>query len=305
MRVYFRIQWKILNRHIAEAGISTILAWALIALTFVGGSVFLFANYKYAQYAYLMPPVFFCGRLSEFKRREFLKTCYGVNQSTKIRLIENLIISVPFMVFLAVFQHFLVVFLLVFIVSVLSYSEIKGNFRFVMPTPFQKKPFEFVIGFRSSFYIIFLTIALSIIAAVVDNLNLGLFGLAVGFLTTLSYYSRVEDLTYVWAHSKTPERFLFEKIKTALWFNILLHLPTTLILSYFFFDNIFIILVLWGVASLSILYAIVIKYASFPKQLGVKEAVIISICVMFPPLIIVAVPFYYFQSLKSLSKVLR
>jgi hypothetical protein len=77
-----------------------------------------------------------------------------------------------------------------------------------------------------------------------------------------------------------------------------------LILCYFFFENIFTILVVWGLASVSTLFAVFMKYASFPEQLGIKETLLVSICFVFPPLVIAAIPFLYFQSLKNLSKVL-
>jgi hypothetical protein len=155
-----------------------------------------------------MFPLLIFAKLSEIKRLEFLKICYGVKQCIKIRGLENLLVSIPFIVFLVVFKYFYVVAILVVTVSVFSFSQIKTGFHFAIPTPFKSRPFEFIVGFRNTFYIIFLSFALSIIGAFVNNFHLGLFGLVIGYLTTLSYYSSVEEMTYVWCHNKTPRKFL-------------------------------------------------------------------------------------------------
>jgi len=306
VKVYFQIQWQIINRHLKEIfGLPLYLVHLIIVIAFAVLSFLLLSNYQYAEYVYILFPVFFASKLAKTERQQFLIICYGAKKCHEIRLVENVMLALPFVVLLLVFQHYLFALFLIVSAFCIAYFELKTNFSFVLPTPFRKRPFEFIVGFRNTFFIIFLIFAVSIIAVIVNNYYLGLFALIVGFLTSLSYYTKVESVLWVWVHTTKPKRFLLEKVKIALLFNSLLYLPSTLILIYFFYDSIFTTLVLYIVGNASLLLIIFAKYAAFPRNIGVKEGIIISVGIYFPPLLLVLILFFYLQSLKSLNEVLK
>ncbi|WP_375578606.1 hypothetical protein ABWH96_16490 [Marivirga tractuosa] len=305
MKLYFQIQWSIINRHMKEAGLNIILAWILVSISFGGLSMLFFNKYEYAGYIYFAIPLFLSIRIADFKRNEFLRICYGDQKFHLIRLLENLMISVPFLIVLLISKAFLVSGLLLIFSSLLALLPWDSKFRFILPTPFKKRPFEFIVGFRKTFLVIVLNYAIAIIAVKVDNFNLGLFTLIVSFLISFSYYSFMEDEFYVWTHKDNPNRFLWDKIKVASVFNAILYLPLIILLSLFFPYNIYQILILYGVGVFFMMAVVFIKYSAFPEKVGLKESIVFSVTFYFPPLILITFPYFYFQSIKSLSKVLK
>ncbi|SMG35349.1 hypothetical protein SAMN05661096_02332 [Marivirga sericea] len=305
MKVYFQIQWKIINRHIKEADLNVLLAWVLASISFIGLSIILFSQYEYAKYLYVVLPLFFSIRIGDSKRNTFLKICYGVRKFRLLRLFESLFISIPFLTILVINQSFLVSSVLVVIISTLTLFERRSNFRFIVPTPFQKLPFEFIIGFRRSFLAVAIIYAITIISIKVDNFNLGLFSIGLSFLCTLSYYSFMEDKVYVWSHIKKPRGFLLKKIRVAAFCNSILYLPLIGLLSFFFYENIHQLLILYGLGLFFIVAIIFMKYSAFPKQAGLRESIVLSVTFYFPPIVLITFLYFYFQSLRSLSKVLK
>lgn len=305
MKIHFQIQWNIINRIIREAGLNAVLAWILAMSTFVVLSKFLFEQYEYAALIYPGIPLFLLVRLAHFKRQEFLRICYGGQKFYQIRFLENFVLSFPFLICLIIFQHYLIAILLLIITFVFALFQWKSKFQFIVPTPFQRHPFEFIVGFRKTFLIIALSFGLAIIAISVNNFNLGLFALISGFLISMSYYSFVEDTFYVWNQKQKPKGFLFKKIQQAVILNSLLFMPITILLSFFFSENICQILILYGVGNFFLAYIIFIKYSAFPSQIGIKESIVLAISIYFPPLMLITIPYFYFQSFSSLSKVLK
>ncbi|WMN11632.1 hypothetical protein QYS49_39080 [Marivirga salinae] len=281
------------------------MAWIIAIITFIGLSIVLFNQYKYAEYLYPIFPIFFSFRLADFKRKEFLKICYGDRKFYLIRFLENLLLSIPFLICLIIYQHYEIAISLFLVVTGFVFTQWRSGFHFIIPTPFQKYPFEFVVGFRKTFLMIAIIFALTIIAIKVDNFYLGLFSIILGFLTSMSYYSFIEDPFYVWSHIEKPRGFLLKKIQHILIFNSLLYLPQTIALSFFFYENIYQILILYGIGNFFLVYIVFIKYAAFPNKIGLKESIILAVTIYFPPLIFITLPYFYFQSLRSLSKVLK
>jgi len=305
VKIYFQIQWKIINRHIKEAGFNVVLAWLIALITFIGLSIGLFTKYEYPEYLFSMLPIFLSIRLADLRRKEFIIICYGNRRYYLIRVLENVLISIPFLIFLVIFQHYLISILLAIFALTLTIFQWQSKFHFIIPTPFQKNPYEFPRGFRKTILLIGLVYSIAIIAVRFENYNLGLFSLILGFLTSMSYYSFTEDRFFVWLHIEKPKGFLLRKIKVAVLCNGLLYLPLIMMMSFFFYENIYQILILWGAGNLFLLYIIFVKYSAFPNKVGLKESILLAVTIYFPPLLLITIPYFYFQSLRSLSKFLK
>lgn len=281
------------------------LAYVILLSTFIGLSIVLFKQYQYAEFIYPLIPIFFAVRLGDFRRAEFLKICFTKRQFYLIRILENVLLSIPFVVFLLLFQHYLIAFSLVVVSIMLSLWQWKSRFYFVLPTPFKKYLFEFAVGFRKTVVVLIVIYFLAIVAIKFDNFNLGVFSLILGFLTSMSYYATMEDKYYVWSHVGKPKLFLINKFKIAIIYNSLLYFPLTVLLSFFFVENIVQIVMLYGVGTVLLLFMIFIKYSAFPHKIGFRESIILAITIYFPPLILITIPYFYYQSIKSLSQVLK
>jgi len=127
-----------------------------------------------------------------------------------------------------------IVFIFVFISGNVNTPD---KFSIVIPTPFSQKPFEFMVGFRNTFYLIAFAYTLTIIAVHADNFNLGVFSLLLVLLLAAGYNSNSENSFYVWQFALSPFRFLYYKIKLSLWHSFLLCSPVILILCIFHFER--------------------------------------------------------------------
>ncbi len=293
------------NRKFKDSGFNPLLAYSLLTTLFVGLSIYLFQKTEFAQYIYLLFALTLIGKLSETRRTEFLKICYDDIQLKKIRITENLICSIPFFAFLLYKQLFEYTGLLLTLTTILALINFQTTFNFTIWTPFSKRPFEFTTGFRNTFYLLFAAYAVSIIAVSVRNFNLGVFAMLLVFATTLSYYSKPENEYYVWTYSLKPKSFLFSKIKTALLFSSIIALPIAVVLAIFNPQNIGILSLFFLIGWAFLISIIVSKYAAYPDEINITQSIFLALCIWFPPILIVIIPYLFKQSQNRLSKLLK
>ena len=154
MKEYFNLQLVMTNRKIKEAGIIPALGYLLGLLVFVLVSEYIFHKTEFAKYLLILACFSFQFKLTEKGRMDFLLSTFGDKSKNKIRLLENLIISFPFVLFLVYKSLFLEAIILLFCSITIALLSFHFNFNFTIPTPFSKKPFEFSVGFRKSFLLL-------------------------------------------------------------------------------------------------------------------------------------------------------
>jgi hypothetical protein len=292
------------NRTLRDVGILPIFAYPLLMVGFIAVSVYLFRKIEFAEYFYLFIACFFVFKLSEERRNDFLKTCFG-DGFRKIRIAENLIISFPFAIFHC-FEGFFILAIVLFTLAIfLAFAEFRGTLNFTVPTPFYKKPFEFTVGFRKTFYLFLAAYLLTLKAVSVNNFNLGIILLMFGFVIIMNYYAKPENEYYVWSYSLNARQFLFEKLKTALLFSTVLSLPIILILGISFYQNIHILFLFLAIGYISLIAMIVTKYSAYPHEINLNQGFLLAIGVISPPLLIVMIPYFFMQSTKRLRHLLK
>lgn len=300
MKDYFELQLIMTNRKINEAGLHPVLGYFLGLITFILFAEYIFHEIESAKHVIILICLSFQFRLSEENRTDFLLITYGNKTKNKIRVLENLILCIPFASLLAykyLFFYAISLFLCSIAFALISFQI---NVNFTIPTPFSKNPFEFSTGFRKTFLIFPLAYALTVIAISVDNLNLGIFSLLLIFLIILSFYSKPEEEYYVWVHADTPQLFLKKKMIIATRNFILILIPIVLgLLLYFPVEyDILLLFLLIGILFLWIM--ILAKYSVFPKEINIPEIIIITFAVSFPLLILFVIPYFYIKSIKNL-----
>lgn len=305
MKEYFELQYKMTNRKFKDSGFNPLLAYFVLATLFVGLSIYLFQKTEFAKYIYLLFALTLIGKLSETRRTEFLKICYDNIQLKKIRITENLICSIPFFTFLLYKQLFVYTGLLLTLTTILALVNFQTTFKFTIWTPFSKRPFEFTTGFRNTFYVFFTAYALTIIAVLINNFNLGVFAMLLVFATTLSYYSMPENEYYVWIHNLKPKAFLFSKIKTALLFSSSIALPIAIILAIFNPQYIGLLSLFFLIGWAFLISLIVSKYAAYPDEMNITQGIFLALCIWFPPILIVLIPYLFKQSENRLVGLLK
>ncbi|MCL2132555.1 MAG: hypothetical protein FWH36_08945 [Lentimicrobiaceae bacterium] len=293
------------NRKLKEIGLYPVVAYLLVAGLFLAVSALLFHRVDYAQYLYLAFPLPFFSRLSDRQRNDFLKMNLRERQYKTIRLIENLLIALPFALFLCWRQCFLAIVPLIAISILFSWMKVKKMFSFVLPTPFYKHPFEFSVGFRNTFYLFPIIYYLSAMAIVHDNFNLGVVTLGFMLIVCCAFYFRADNIYHIWIFNLSPSRFLFYKIKKAISYTLLLCAPILLSLSVFYFLSSWILLLGFLLGCVFLAMVIFIKYAAFPDDIGVGETLLLVISVLFPPILFIMIFYFRKEAIEKLNTVLE
>ena len=304
IKAYFHLQYTMANRKLKEMGFTPAVAYLLITGLFLAFSVLLFGKISYVQYIYWVVPLPFFSHLSNRQRNDFLKVNFLERQYKIIRLIENLLVAFPFALFLCWKQCFLAIIPL-FISSILySMLKTKRVGRFVLPTPFSKHPFEFSVGFRNTFYLFPLAYYLTAMAILHDNFNLGVIALGFVILIVCSFYFRADNVYYIWIFNLSPARFLRYKIKKALLYTFVLCAPILLSLNILYFENTWILWLVFLLGCMFLMTVIFTKYATFPDDIGIGEVLLLMVSAAFFPLLFVMIFYFKNKAIEKLNSVL-
>lgn len=294
-----------LNRQLTEWGIEPIIAFFVALFAFMGISIKLFEKTPFAEYIYIALASSLILKLNEINRNDFLKLCFSKTEYTKIRIVENLIISIAFITFLLFQEKYWSSIVLFISVCLFSFIELKNKSSFTLPTPFYNHPFEFTVGFRSNYLIYFFAYFLTFMSISVNNFNLGIFSLILTLLSCLNYYTNSEDEFYVWVFSLTPKEFLRYKLKNIIQYSTILCLPIIISLSLFFYSKIDIILGFLFLGFLFIFTTMLAKYSAFPEKLNIRFGIVFALTLWLPPLLLLIIPYLYIQSKKKLKEILQ
>lgn len=304
MKEYFELQMKMTNRRFKEIGITPFFAYIILTAIFIGLSIYLFNKTENAKYFYPLIPIIFLTKLSESNRTEFLKITFSKHIFFKIRIAENILLTIPFVLFLLYKGFYFYGLAPIIPAFLMVFTNINADFSLTIPTPFSKKPFEYAVGFRKTFYLLPIAYILTIIAISVNNFNLGIFSLMSVYLLCISFYFKPETEIFVWYFNKKPSHFLYEKIKTSFIYSSLLTAPVIISLGIAYPNEILyiILFILIGLAFLT--FTIVAKYAAYPDEIGIIQGFLFALALFFPPILVVLIPVLYNQSVKRLKYLL-
>lgn len=306
MKEYFLLQSKILNRKFKDTiGFNPFLSYFILLLCFIIVGEYFYYKTEYAPYILALISIIISSSFSEVRRVEFLKTCFSDVRVKKIRILENLICSIPFVLFLLYKQEFSMILILMVLNTVIALLNININRNFTIRTPFSKKPFEFAIGFRNSILFIILTYALFIIAITVNNFKLAIFSILILQFITSGFYSKPEDEFMIWIHNYKPKNFLKNKIRTAIYYSSFLVFPMQLTLCFLYPNNIKIILISLPIGWIYMIYFITNKYAHYPNEFNLTQGFKLGITIIFPPILLLMIPMHYIKSKNNLSTLLQ
>jgi len=293
-----------LNRQFSDFGIHPLLGYLLIAAGFTVLSLLVFARLQYAPYAYTAMSMALLLPLQQGPRNQFLQSCFGKPSYQRLRITENLILSLPFAIFLigkGFYWHGIV---LLAICSLMSLFRFGFARTWVLPTPFYKQPFESITGFRRNLWLLLACYAVVGISAWVGNANLGLVSIMGLFITCMLFYQYNEPIYYAWIFTLSPAQFLWYKTKIALLHTTLICLPAAILLGLAFAGS-------WpllaGIFVLGLLYVVTVqtaKYAVFPNSMNLPQVILLILGMTVPPLLLALLPHFYIQSQKRLQAVL-
>ena len=305
MNRYLSIQQKRFGRLLKSSGVHPIAAILFISACFLALSYFLLSSYEYANYLYPAIAIFLTSSLSKATRLQFLESCFSPKTYSKIRVVENSFVILPFIIFLIFYFHFISASVLLIIGLLLTRIKINNSLNWVFPTPYSKRPFEFIIGFRKTFLLFIGTYALTSISIFVDNFNLGIFSLGIQFLiVSMFYLNQSEPKLYVWIHAMTPDKFIVNKLKTAVLQSLILSSPILITLVIVYPSHYLIGLTVLVLGLLYLITAVLFKYAYYPK-LSIVQEMGYLICLLTPPILLIVIPLLYIRTKQNLNTILN
>jgi hypothetical protein len=301
---FFYLQVKRLHRTIGDWGISPWLAYIGAPLLFTGGSVGLFSRTQYASWIYIAIATAVLVQLCGSTRLRFLQQVFDRSTYWRIRLLENILVIVPFMLFLLYRRE------VWFAGSLPAVAIAALPFRIgvagtaVLPTPFFRHPFEFIVGFRSSFGVVLITYILLVVGVYVGNGNLSLATLPLMVFVCANYYAWSEPMLYVWVYRLAPQSFLGMKVKAAFRHLTLMLLPMVLAIGSFFPDYWRLVLAVSVAGYGYLALAVLAKYAAFPRGIGIPQGILMALSFVFPPLLLVSLPYFFRKAKNNIALIL-
>lgn len=302
MLVYFQLQLKLFVRIFKSSGFP-IWATPIFIILLIGLMASLLDRYAvWSAYLIGLVAIQVLFLLNEQRRNDFLQNIYNKKRYYAIRTLENTVVAFPFCCVLIIYKQWLVASILLIAVLLLTLfktSLIQGR---AIPTPFTKKPFEHILGFRNNWLLIALLYSVTLIATYVGNLNLGIFALVVLGLVCTSFYFFVEDEFTLSQYSKKANQFLYAKIKRAIVQSYALLFPAAVALTLRFkTDALWMELLVALFVLLIVAFVICLKYAAYPRTISLPEMTVFALCCVFYPLIIAILPYYYIKAVNNLQ----
>ena len=301
MRYYFQLQFLRFNRILIASGFHPTIMYFLMVLVFVTISHITINTLEKGNWIYGVITIYL---FSKFHNPELISLIFSKHELRKLRIVEAFIFSIPFSTMLFFYQFYLSGVLLFFVVLLFSQISFYPRISFVIPTPFYKRPFEFITGFRIAWPLLFVTYSLQLIAMEVGNYNLAVFSFVVICFTLVAFYAKPEDQSFIFIFASKPEQFLLEKTKTAALFSALLSLPLFITMTFAFPEHWLINSILFLLGLILPIVGVLNKYAHFPLESELINSLLIGFCLLFPPLFLFIIPYLYNKATINLKNYL-
>lgn len=305
LKYYFSLQYRRLLRWFDDFGLPPIIGLPLALILFLGFSLLLLSKEDYIPWIYGLCAIFYCTQWADTDHQIFLNRLFKKSEANKIRIVENLLITAPFIIALLIDQQYLVVALLIFLAMttvVVPYSRIPQP---SIPTPFRNRPFELSQGFRSYWPYHLIQYSIALIGLNVANQNLVLVMIGSIYISVFSYYKKPEHSKLIWIHDIDSYQFIKLKITNAIIGSSLLVLPIG-ILSIIYFNNLLLpVLLIMLIGCILLSMIILAKYSAYPRSINIVQGILICICIVFPPLILFVLPLFYRKSINAIKPILE
>ena len=305
MNYYLNLQYQRLLRTSSENGSNFHFGLLIIISLFSAGSIALFHYLDWAAVIYLIVQLILLNAVGNPRHNSILNHLFDRKTHFQIRIIENFVFSLPFIVFFAIYNQIPYLLLSLSATIVLSGSKgISWSSR-PIPTPFPKKPFEFTSGFRLNWLIFALIFCVSIISISVDNVNLGIVCVFLSNLICTRVYAKHEPEEILWLSNTGPSAFLMQKMKLGALQSLVLTLPFAIVLTVFYPEMFHIILIAEALGLLYIVTSLFAKYAFYPDENSLTGGFLLAFSVLLPPALMITIPYLYRTAKSNLQSLLK
>jgi hypothetical protein len=227
-------------------------------------------------------PLYLALLRSERHRNEQLALIFAWKELRLLRLVENVIITMPFSLILVFNGTWHLGLGLLIIAGLLSLISLQPLISANLPTPFSSRPFEFARGFRMTIPLNIIVWILVVLAIWSENGNIGFLAILMAVLGMMFNYAKLEPEMFVWNFKGSFRSFIWSKSKTLLLFGTFTLLPIVVLLSIFYSDLAFYFFLGIPISWLYLFMALLAKYSCFPKPMNLLYEIIYSIGILIP-----------------------
>ncbi|MFK7932536.1 MAG: hypothetical protein AB8G22_03445 [Saprospiraceae bacterium] len=301
LRYYFTLSYRRLERRLMAWGVYPKLSLLLSSVAFIFLSKLLFIQVEWAAWLYCGIAAYILQSTATKERTERLQLIFKKQDYHRIRWVENTLLALPFLLFLVYQIAWLAALFVLSIAILFSFWQTRISANYTIPTPFKNYPFESIVGFRQTWWVIGMAYFLLFKAVQVSNFNLGAAALILIFFIQISNYARPERELFVWIFQHTPQQFLSKKIKAAVFASTILTLPLVVILFVAFSSHWLPILLLQTVGYLALISFILAKYSAYPREISLPQALLYALSLSLPPLLFLAIWLFYRRAKQQLG----
>ncbi len=305
MKYYITLQIIRLKRWFKEVGLHPIIGVILASVLFILFSKYLFYKTAFAKFIFPLLALTVLVSLGDKQRNDQLKTIFDKGLRLKIRFFENAIVALPFLVYL-LYEQQLIPILGLFIVSIILVFVPAGlNFKKAIATPFKRRPFENIVGFRKYFVLVGILYLLIFKAIQVENYNLAVVAFGSIFFVLMAFYLKPENIYFVWLFKDSAGNFLKRKLIDALICGSILTVPGLIGLGLFFWSTIMVSCIVFVVGLIYLCSMVLAKYSAYPNEINVPQGLLFALSLWFPPMLILVIVIFYKQSKRNLYLILE
>jgi len=261
-------------------------------------------SYSWGGYVFLILMVYFGQLLGRPVRRDAIRQWSGPDYYGRIRIGEQLLLSLPFALVLLIFKEWWYGPLAVALSLLSFWAPSLPPGRFSLRLPFGKKPFEYTTGLRKHFWVFIVVLFFVVMGFAVANPGLSIFGLTLLLLLPMGWIGQMEPVVYLWQHNQTPAAFLWQKWLTGLEHLCYLGLPLAIFLIVMLPGMSLAIVVVFAVGIGAQSAVLLAKYASYPRDIDFVHAILVATGIVFLPIMVVVLPFLGRKALTNLKQYL-
>ncbi|MFP5471359.1 MAG: hypothetical protein ACLGGV_07160 [Bacteroidia bacterium] len=218
-------------------------------------------------------------------------------------MLENLLISSPSLAIFSIDNNFPLIittlfFCFLFLIKIPS-------LKIRIATPFIKFAFEFIIGFRKTYFFILLIYLIFTVSILNNNYYVGIFSVIMLFECIVLYQiSYLEPKYFLLNFYYTPAEFLLFKIKTSIYQSIILIIIPAIFLSIIFPNTIAPTLIVVTIGFFVVILSVIMRYSFYPDKMNSSVIAVIMISEWIPPSLVYLIPIMYSRAKINLKNIL-
>lgn len=301
MKAYFTLQFKRLKHSLSLGGLHPLVGFLLIASGAFLGIFLLYSKFTQAPFLLLIVAVLFLQPLQDSNKRLFLEALFSKKRTLTLLWIENSFIVLPLFVAFFYYQNWLQIPILLLLNGLIIFTATSKQNRPILPRFFPKHSILFTVGFRKLWWGIPLAVLFVGISYFAHNYSLAIGTFVLNFLILLPLFSNPEHESYVWNFALTRKAFLQLQLKSNAQQVAFLSVVPTAALLITFPAQWWISLLILLVFLLFTLLLTVIKYAVYPNEISIQEAVILAFSLSVFLILPLVFWWYYRKALQQIT----